>query len=196
MSSVRRLMVIGLVGSVTASANAAVLRFDDLVREDHVGEQYAALGVHFAATDFGVVGGIGEGDPGNWSLFGTNGTAFMGFNGVFPTTYAMDMTFDGPVSGIAFDASRSEGSSNGDGLSVAFWLGGNQVSATVITFQAINTWSTISYSGEVDRVTFEGFGTNFHPYGVDNVQFNVPSPGGVLAFAAGGMAAMRRRRTA
>ena len=49
--------------------------------------------------------------------------------------------------------------------------GGEQVSSTEVTFDEVNTWTTISYDGPIDRVSFQGFGNGFHPYGVDNVMF-------------------------
>src|SRR5262249_22122943 len=59
----------------------------------------------------------------------------------------------------------------GDGLDIQFWLDGVQVYATEILFQEINTWTTIPYDGAADRVTFQGFGVAYHPYGVDNIRF-------------------------
>jgi hypothetical protein len=163
-----------LAAMLLASAGVAQpLIFDDLPRNQQVGEGYGALGVHFALSDFGVVGGLGEGDPGNWSLEGTNGTAFMGFNG--SPSYDMDIHFDARVVDFSMDASRSNGSGDGDGLSVQFWMGDETVFKTEIAFKEINTWTTISYAGPLDRVTFQGSGGGFHPYGVDNIVFGAAS---------------------
>lgn len=187
-----------LAGAAIASAASAdtVLTFDDLPREQHVGEQYAALGAHFSLTDFGVIGGIGEGDPGNWGLMGTNGTAFMGFNG--SPSYEMELEFTQDALSCSFDVSRSNGSEAGDGLHIEYWREGLMVLQRDITFGEINEWTTVSYNGEagvIEGIIFEGTGANFHPYGVDNVHYAfVPTPGAAAVLGLAGLGALRRRR--
>jgi len=189
-----KLLAITIAGGCAAASHAVVLRFDDLPRNKKVGEQYAAQGVHFSLTDWAVMGGLDEGDPGFWSLRGTNGTAFMGVNGVDNPTYEMNITFDTAVTSVSFDASRSEGSSTGNGLAVQYWLGGVQVFSSLTTFQGINVWTTFGYAGPIDRVSFQGMGTGFHPYGVDNFRYTVPSPAGLAAFGFIAMSTLQRRR--
>ncbi len=164
--SLTSFLVVALLGT---GASAQPLIFDDLPRDEHVGEGYAALGVDFSLTDFGVVSGISEGDPGNWGLEGTNGSAFMGFNG-FPS-YEMEIRFHHEVEGFSMDASRSGGSNAGDGLEVEFWKGDLEVDSTAIVFDEINIWTTVGTKGVIDRVTFRSTGFDFHPYGVDNINY-------------------------
>ena len=74
--------------------------------------RYAYMGVTFDATDDGTTwGGLGNGDPGNWDLEGTNGSTFMGMNG---NSYGLTMNFASDIAGFSLDASRSLGSDNGD----------------------------------------------------------------------------------
>jgi hypothetical protein len=107
----------------------------------------------------------------------------------------MTVTFDAPMTNVSFDASRSNGSSPGDGLTVQFWLAGTPLVTNNIVFGDINTWSPVAHLGPVDMLTFHSTGSSFRPYGVDNFRFTIPAPGGAalagLAFAA--MCKRRRR---
>src|ERR1019366_2643077 len=66
------------------AASAGVLTFDDayaaLGQGGNPATYYSSEGVTISGTYFGLVGGVGNGDPGNWSLEGTNGYAFLGCN--------------------------------------------------------------------------------------------------------------------
>ncbi|MHC4744489.1 MAG: hypothetical protein ACYS8Z_21450, partial [Planctomycetota bacterium] len=107
-----RLAVILLVG-ITATANAYVITFDEIAPANgnfgFLTEEYAALGIHFVTTDDGsIMGGLSNGDPGNWDLEGTNGPAFLGFNG---SSYSLTANFDVAMGLVSLDVSRSAGSS-------------------------------------------------------------------------------------
>jgi hypothetical protein len=51
----------------------ADIDFEDYPDGTSVTEQYNALGVHFDGTAVAIIGGLAEGDPGNWDLEGTVG---------------------------------------------------------------------------------------------------------------------------
>jgi len=135
-------------------------------------EEYADLGIHFVTTDDGSTwDGISRGDPGNWGLEGTNGPTFLGFNGA---SYALTCRFDDLVSDFRLDVARSNGSQ--DGVFILEGLRGGQVVESVrVTLGAINQWSTVQLSETVDGTRWLGQGSGFHPFGVDNVQWE---PGG------------------
>lgn len=171
------------------SASAQVISFDDVPAPGGgaaiPSDLYSGLGVTFTSADDGsVAGGISAGDPGNWGLEGTNGPAFSGFNG---NSYAMTIDFDTEVSGFSLDASRSNGSSDGDSITVEGYLGAALVDSVTVNFGAINTWSSISLSGVIDNVSIQGSGAGFHPFGIDNITWSAggaPAPVPVLPVQA------------
>jgi hypothetical protein len=61
-----------------------VIAFDDAYASLGEGGNPATCcsseGVTINGSYYGLVGGAGNGDPGNWSLEGTNGSAFLGCN--------------------------------------------------------------------------------------------------------------------
>lgn len=177
--------------SVPAAASADVIFFDDA---------YAVLGdggdpndfytsPTFVGPYFGLVGGIGNGDPGNWDLEGTNGSAFWGFN----VDVVGGLLFPSDMVDFSFDISRSAGSSDGQTFSIEFYDDGGLVGSDFIILGDINDWSTIVFDGVAfDEVRFAGSNQGFSPYGIDNIQFSdVPAPG---ALALLGLAALRRGR--
>ena len=187
-----------------AQASATTITFDEFAPQNYAqgslpANLYAADGVTFVGTDDSSTwDGNSAGDPGYWGLEGTNGAAFAGFNGA---SYGVTLNFASQISGFRLDASRAFGSSNGNSLNVNGYLGGNLVSSGVIGFQAINNWSTIFLTGTLDQVVIQGIGDGFHPFGVDNIQWNagggVPEPATwavMLVGFAGAGAALRRRR--
>ncbi|MBZ5724497.1 MAG: hypothetical protein LAP87_05825 [Acidobacteriia bacterium] len=184
------------------SASVVVLTFDDLVPYSQVGQNqnYANLGVHFTLTDHEVQVGLDNGDPYDWGLNGTNGPYFDAFNG-WPS-YAMTITFDAPLLSFSVDAARSNGSQVGDAVLVSAFNGLIPLGSVNIPFGLVNTWSTatLDFNGAVfDKVTIEGTGAGYHPYGIDNIVFTrapvtLPEPGAVWLTAAGGSLLLLRRR--
>jgi hypothetical protein len=136
-------MVVGVVAVVLTLTGAGparadtVLAFDDLPAFQQVGEGYAALGVHFARTDFGVQVGLANGDPGNWGVNGTNGPYFEGFNG--SPSYSMTVTLDAPVSGLSLDVSRTNGSQPGDTFTLSVFNGATLLDTQTVVLGQINS---------------------------------------------------------
>lgn len=189
-----------LLGLMTP-AMAAVITFDEFAADNTNGgipaARYAYLGVTFTSTDDGsTFGGLGAGDPGNWGLMGTNGSTFSGYNG---SSYGAGMLFGSDVTGVSLDASRSNGSAAGSTFTLEGWLDGALVDTETVTFGDINTWSTVSLTGNFDELRWSGAGAGFHPFGVDNIRWDaatsVSAPGTLLVagLALGLLGATRRR---
>jgi len=158
-------------------AGAGEISFDEIpavnANAPALAEDYAAEGVHFSATDDGSVwAGMSGGDPGGWGLEGTNGTAFVGFNG---SSYALTTRFDAPVREVSVDVARSAGSRAGDAFALRGYRGGAMVEEQVVTLGDVNTWMTVALVEEVDELRWVGMGTGTrrHPYGVDNLRWTV-----------------------
>jgi hypothetical protein len=173
------------------AASGAVINFEDLSHGTVVTNQYAGLGATFGPGNFGVVGGISEGDPGNWDLDGTNGPHFLGFNGPYDQT----ITWSSDINGFSLDVSRSLGSGAGNTFTLTGLQNGVIVDSEVVALGAINTWTTVTLTGLFDEIQWVGAGAGFHPFGVDNLVFNqvVPEPS-VLALSGLVVAAFGVRR--
>lgn len=191
-----------LACAAIAPAGAATINFDEFAADDTNGPmapaRYAYLGVTFTSTDDGSTwGGLGNGDPGNWGLLGTNGSIFSGYNG---ESYGAGMLFGMAVDGVALDASRSNGSAAGNTFTLEGYLNGLLVDSETITFGDINSWSTLMLTGTIDELRWSGAGNGFHPYGIDNIRWDaasaVPEPGSLAlaGLALGLLAAGARRR--
>ena len=153
----------------------ADIDFEDFPDGTHVVDQYSALGIYFAGSAYGIVGGLAEGDPGNWDLEGTAGSHFLGFNG---GSYQDTLSFDAPITSFSLDVSRSNGSSSGDEFEMRAYLDESLVDSVSITLPAINSWVTVSIEDTwFDTVEIQGFGGGFHPYGVDRLVFDGASAG-------------------
>lgn len=168
-------------------ATASTINFDESPATNN-GAAYAAtlLGATFSATNAGTWGGIANGDPGSWSLLGTNGSQFLGFNGGFG--YNETVTFGSATNSVTVDFSRANGSSDGT-ITLQAFNGSTLLGATSAILGPINTWSTltVAFSG-ITSVSWSGTGTGFHPYGVDNFRFGgaaVPEPGSALLLTGG-----------
>lgn len=176
-------------------ATAATITFDEAPASND-GSPYSAtiLGVTFSGTNAGIWSGMSNGDPGGWSLEGTNGNQFLGFNG---DPYSETLTFLSPVNGFSADFSRSGGSSDGT-ITLSAFNGSTLLGSTSGTLGAINTWLTLSLSvSGIDTITWSGTGSDFHPYGVDNINFNsssVPEPSSVMLVGLGLLGVLARGR--
>lgn len=192
-----------LIICVGATANASVITFDEIPPANgnfgFLTEEYAALGIHFVTTDDGsIMGGISNGDPGNWNLEGTNGPAFLGFNG---QSYSLTANFDAAMSIVSLDVSRSLGSFSGDTFTLDAYSGITLVGSQTVTLGPINVWSAISIAAAgIDSIQMSGSGVSFlSPYGVDNLSFTgsvIPAPGALLLAGIGAsfVANLRRRK--
>lgn len=141
---------------------------------DRPREQYAGLGVHFTATDDGSVWhGLSQGDPGGWGLEGTNGPAFLGFNG---RSYALRARFDAPVAAFGLDVSASDGARAGSQFRIEGFRAGALVESLTLPLAGANQWSSVELGAEVDEVRLTGLGTGFHPFGVDNLRWSSEPP--------------------
>ena len=196
------LLVAGLGLSSTAYA-ATTITFDEYASNNNntpITSLYASLGVTFGNDNSGTWGGLGSGDPGSWSLLGTNGSAFLGNNGLRNgSTYTTTVNFASLINSVSFDVSRSNGSSDGQTLTAEVYRTGALVGTQSITLGAINQWSTISFSnGSYDTLVLKGSANGFSPYGIDNLQIAaVPEPETYALFMAGlglmGTVARRRK---
>jgi hypothetical protein len=186
-------------------ASAAIINFDEFAPANtslnFLSTEYNYLGITFINTDDGSTwGGIGNGDPGNWDLEGTNGSAFLGYNG---SSYSSNLLFNSSIYNLSFDVSRSNGSSAGNSFTAnAYDVASNLLESITITFGDINSWSTVSFtSSNIVSLHWFGNGDSFHPFGVDNLQWNesasVPEPATMLLLGFGilGLAGFRRKLT-
>jgi hypothetical protein len=156
---------------VHAGIAQIVIDFEDIPTGDDgvaIGNQYDALGVSFV-TDNGLVwGGNSNGDPGSWDLEGPAGPQFLGFNG---GSYGATIELDEPAVSLSFQASRSNGSADGNSLDVTAYCGAEEVDTDSVVFGPIDSWSTLSVAADcIDSVQFAGVGEGFHPYGIDDVR--------------------------
>ncbi len=197
-------LLLALVSLLIFAANlsATTINFDEFPAGDNnvaITNLYSYLGVNFGPTNSGVWEGLSQGDPGNWGLEGTNGPQFLGFNG--GNGYNEQVTFDNPVNFVSLDFSRSNGSSDGM-ITLSAFDGMTLLGSTSVVLGDINSWSTLTLSfPTITSIEWDGTGSGFHPYGVDNFQFT-PSGGttpepptlllfGTSIFAIGGF--LRRR---
>ncbi|MBV6449055.1 FxDxF family PEP-CTERM protein [Nitrosomonas sp.] len=192
----------GLVMSFGAQA-AVTVTFDEFPATNNnspITAEYAGLGITFGADNSGTWGGLSAGDPGSWNLEGTNGSAFLGNNGLNNgSTYVTSIFFSSLINSVSFDASRSLGSSDGQTLTVNAYHGATLVSSQTITFGDINSWTSVSFSTSgIDSLILDGSDAGFSPYGIDNLVVAVPEPEmyGMLLAGLGLMGFMASRRRA
>ncbi len=190
------------------AAQATTITFDEFAATNNnspLTTLYAGLGVTFGTDNSGTFGGIGQGDPGSWSLLGTNGSAFLGNNGVRNgNSYVTTIFFSSAATNVSFDVSRSNGSSPGQTLMASAYNGATLLSSMTLSLGAINSWSSHSIfnMAGIDKLVLDGSQSGFSPYGVDNLQFNsaapVPEPETYAMMLAGlgllGIVARRRRQ--
>ena len=152
------------------STNLTTINFDDAFAEHGNGFNPATYysGVSISGTYFGVVGGVGNGDPGNWSLAGSNGSVFLGVN-TGPGS-SQTFTFSSLIDYFSIDAGITSGAANSSYSLTAF--NGNTQIGNITLNVSSGTWVKGEFSsiGNFDKVTVLGLsGTN--AWGLDNLKY-------------------------
>jgi hypothetical protein len=161
-----------------AAANEAI-SFDEMPAANSnsftLTEEYAHLGVHFSSDDDGATwDGIGNGDPAGWELEGTNGSAFVGFNG---RSYRLTASFDAPVPAFQIDAAAGSGAPMGVPFALEGYRAGALVERVDVALGATNQWTTVALAQEVDQVVIASANMrSFHPFAVDNMRWGIDAP--------------------
>ncbi|HKA14077.1 MAG TPA: hypothetical protein VKH41_03595 [Myxococcota bacterium] len=169
-----------ILASLAAGPAAAseVISFDEIAAQNanspSLTEEYAHLGVHFSSVDDGSTwDGLSRGDPGGWEIEGTNGSAFVGFNG---RSYRLTASFDAPVPAFSIDVTAASGSPMGVAFTLEGYRAGALVERNAVTLGGLNQWMTVGLTTEVDQVVMMGSPTGFHPFGIDNMHWGVDAP--------------------
>lgn len=143
-----------------------------------VAQDYSALDLNITGSDDGSTWeGTTQGDPGGWSVEGSNGSVFSGHNG---NSYADTFTFAADVKHVAVDVSRTGGSSAGDTVTLEGWNNGVMVESKTVALDAVDTWRTATLLETVDEVRVLGAGGSFHPFALDNLRWTTPDAGVIL----------------
>jgi len=155
---------------------AATITFDEFPAHNSnsmLSSLYAPLGVTFGGNS-GIWDGLSAGDPGNWALEGSNGTAFLGNNGFNNGgSFVTSIYFETLMSNVSFDVSRSNGSSPGQSLTASAYSGTDLLSSQTILLGPVNSWASMAFGhGSISSLIITGSTTGFSPFGLDNLQFN------------------------
>jgi hypothetical protein len=175
-------------------AEMVVLTFDDIPARaysndisDVITEQYTHLGVHFNTDGRhgGIVRfGLSQGDPGDWSLEGSNGPQFLGHN-VYGRTGLIE--FDAPISNLRIDAGHGHDALTDLTLD-AYGAEGQLLERVVIEFALPDVWVPVMFwATDVTRVEY--YSPN--DFALDNIRF-VPEPATLLLLGLGALALGRR----
>ncbi|MDQ1315771.1 MAG: hypothetical protein QG662_1880 [Pseudomonadota bacterium] len=165
-----------IVSMSFGAAHADILAFDDAWSAN--GDTYVPTsyypGVTISGDTIGVMGGVSNGDPGNWDLEGTNGPAFLGVNsGVGSAT---TFTLSSPVTSFSMDVGLANGWNND--FTLTAFLGATPVHSVSFTLTDANggtgTWHTAAISGvgAFDSVTLTSTSGTGFAWGMDNVVFS------------------------
>lgn len=165
-----------LLLGTSQAANAVTITFDEFAANNSnvaITNQYASLGITLGTDNSGIWGGLTQGDPGNWQLEGSNGTAFLGNNGFNnDNSYVTSILFSSLMSNVSFDASRSFGSSPGQTLIASAFGGATLLASQSVQLGAVNSWTSIAFGfGGITSLIVTGSTRGFSPFGIDNLQF-------------------------
>jgi hypothetical protein len=195
------ILAVTLLALGAHTASAGVIAFDDAYASLGEGGKpatyYSSEGVTISGSYYGLVGGVGKGDPGNWSLEGTNGSAVLGCNE--GSSCSPTFNFLSPVSEVSLDIGESEGFAS---FTVSGYLDDTLVNSETLDIndpnESTGTWDTFSLTGLMDEVVISS--ADVRAYGVDNVVIpSTPEPAtwSIAAVGLGLMVAVwcRRKRT-
>jgi hypothetical protein len=162
-----------LAAGLAGSAAAGTLDFEEIpaanANRPGLSEEYATLGVHFHNTDDGALwDGTSRGDPGDWRVEGSNGSAFVGFNGA---SYAMVATFDAPVIDVEVDVAPAHGARPGTLFTLEGYREGLLVGRHELRLGVTGEWLTAAMEPEVDTLRLAGSGEGYHPFALDNLRW-------------------------
>lgn len=172
------------------SAAAEIITFDEIAPDNanccYLTTEYADRGVTFVTTDDGSIwAGLSAGNPGAWFLEGTNGPAFLGFNG---TSFSAQLLFDSPITEFSLDMAPSVGWRTAeDVFTLEGYRGGVLVDQITTPPLPFAQWMNVKLTGEIDEVVFFSSGPSpVNAFGVDNLQWmggggapgDTPPPGG------------------
>jgi hypothetical protein len=188
------LIIVAFALTKTVVAGPAVITFNEFPAMNNnqpLTTAYAGVGVTFDNRNSGTWGGLANGNPGNWAVNGVSGPQFLGINGVNDgDTYAESFFFAAGQSSVSFDASRTEGSSEGQTLTADAYNSLNNLVATeTITLGDINEWSLFTLdASDIVRVDTDGSADGFSPYGISDLEYNtvnaVPDQASTLVLAS------------
>jgi hypothetical protein len=178
------LLVLAALALTAAPIGAETIDFEDLVAANDpaqtLTEEYAHLGVHFSTTDDGATwSGLSGGDPGQWQLEGSNGAAFLGFDG---SSYSARVYFDEPVQEFQLDVARGEGAVwSYDVFMLVGFRKGALADIAHVYLGYVNSWTTVSMSVEVDQIFLYGLGFPGYRFGIDNLRWVGEESSGVFS---------------
>ncbi|MEC7984750.1 MAG: hypothetical protein VX278_06280 [Myxococcota bacterium] len=122
---------------------------------------YGSYGLSFNNTNgYGLIGGMGNGDPGNWDIDGSNGTAAWGCWGG-----DRSISFDAPVTAVSLDFLRGF---NDYSVSVDAYIGGSFVDSQTVSLSGAFAVGSVSFTGPLDELRWSAGCC----YGVDNLEYS------------------------
>ncbi len=179
--------------SSTMITQAEVISFDEFAPTNGVGlglsEEYSGLGVHFASVFNHTWAGASNGNPSGYGVDGTNGPQFLSVE-----LSTVEIIFDTAITDFQLDVVQAGFPGFSDSFNMVGYNGASIVDTSFESFSFGDSWRTASLEGEINRITFSGFGTAFVAYAVDNLQWTVPTPSSLGMVAAGGLVLVRRKR--
>jgi hypothetical protein len=167
--------------TIAFTASAEMITFDEMAASNgnccYLTTEYADQSATFVTTDDGSIwGGLSNGNPGTWFLEGTNGPAFLGFNGA---SFSASMLFDSPINGFSLDMAPSIGwYTMEDVFTLEGYLGGVLVDSVSNQPLPFAEWMTVELVGDIDEVLMVSEGPTFpNTYGIDNLVWQAAGPG-------------------